>query len=89
VPRALWIFLVALLVALAAFPFAGDKFYIQFVTKVMIMALFAMSLDLLVGYAGLVSLGHALPFGLAAYALMLDEFNAGWRAGYLGEMKLE
>jgi len=37
----------------------------------MIMALFAMSLDLLVGYAGLVSLGHALPFGLAAYALML------------------
>jgi branched-chain amino acid transport system permease protein len=59
------------LVALAAFPLAGEKFYIQFVTKVMIMALFAMSLDLLVGYAGLVSLGHALPFGLAAYALML------------------
>ena len=70
-PRALQIFLAALLLALAAFPFAGDKFYIQFVTKVMIMALFAMSLDLLVGYAGLVSLGHALPFGLAAYALML------------------
>jgi branched-chain amino acid transport system permease protein len=71
VPRALQILLVAVLVALAAFPLAGEKFYIQFVTKVMIMALFAMSLDLLVGYAGLVSLGHALPFGLAAYALML------------------
>jgi branched-chain amino acid transport system permease protein len=69
--RPLQLFLIAVLVALAAFPFVGEKFYIQFVTKVMIMALFAMSLDLLVGYAGLVSLGHALPFGLAAYALML------------------
>ena len=63
--------LAAAVLALAAFPFVGEKFYIQFVTKVMILALFAMSLDLLVGYAGLVSLGHALPFGLAAYALML------------------
>jgi branched-chain amino acid transport system permease protein len=69
--RFLQVFLVLALAALAAFPFVGEKFYIQFVTKVMIMALFAMSLDLLVGYAGLVSLGHALPFGLAAYALML------------------
>jgi branched-chain amino acid transport system permease protein len=70
-PRPAQILLLAALLALAAFPLVGEKFYIQFVTKVMIMALFAMSLDLLVGYAGLVSLGHALPFGLAAYALML------------------
>jgi branched-chain amino acid transport system permease protein len=69
--RPVQILLLALLLALAAFPLVGEKFYIQFVTKVMIMALFAMSLDLLVGYAGLVSLGHALPVGLAAYALML------------------
>ncbi len=70
-PRPAQILLLAVLLALAAFPLVGEKFYIQFVTKVMIMALFAMSLDLLVGYAGLVSLGHALPYGLAAYALML------------------
>jgi branched-chain amino acid transport system permease protein len=69
--RSFHIFLIAALLALAAFPLVGEKFYLQFVTKVMIMALFAMSLDLLVGTAGLVSLGHALPFGLAAYALML------------------
>jgi len=69
-PRSLQILLIAGLIALAAFPLFGEKFYVQFVTKVMIMAMFAMSLDLLVGYAGLVSLGHALPFGLAAYALM-------------------
>jgi len=69
-PRSLQIVLIAGIVALAAFPFVGEKFYIQFITKIMIMAMFAMSLDLLVGYTGLVSLGHALPFGLAAYALM-------------------
>jgi len=70
-PRSLQLLLVAGLLALAAFPLVGDKFYIQFITKLMIMAIFAMSLVLLVGYAGLVSLGHALPFGLAAYALMV------------------
>ena len=69
--RSLQIVLLVGLLALAAFPLVGEKFYIQFITKVMIMAIFAMSLDLLVGHGGLVSLGHALPFGLAAYALML------------------
>ncbi len=70
-PLALRIVLAAGLVALAAFPFVGEKFYVQFVTKVMIWAIFAVSLDLLVGYTGLVSLGHALSYGLAAYTLML------------------
>ncbi|TAK38527.1 MAG: branched-chain amino acid ABC transporter permease [Betaproteobacteria bacterium] len=70
-PRALQVVLLAGLVALVAFPLVGEKFYLQFITKVMIMAIFAMSLDLLVGYTGLVSLGHALFFGVAAYALML------------------
>ena len=37
----------------------------------MIMAIFAMSLDLLVGFAGMVSLGHAAFFGVGAYALYL------------------
>ena len=69
-PRSLQVLLIAGLVALAVFPFLGDKFYVEFITKIMIMALFAMSLDLLVGYTGLVSLGHAMYFGLAAYALM-------------------
>jgi branched-chain amino acid transport system permease protein len=37
--------------------------------EIAVWAIFAMSLDLLVGYAGLVSLGHALFFGLGAYAM--------------------
>ena len=54
---------------LAAFPFLADTFYVRFFAKIMIYALFAMSLDLLVGYAGLVSLGHAAFFGVGAYAV--------------------
>jgi len=64
----------ALLVAaalLALFPLTAERFYLQLVTKIMILSIFALSLDLLVGYAGLVSLGHAAYFGVAAYALAL------------------
>src|SRR6185437_10435921 len=37
-------------------------------TEIVRLALFAMSLDLLLGYAGIVSLGHAAFFGVGAYA---------------------
>ncbi|MBI3093381.1 MAG: branched-chain amino acid ABC transporter permease [Rhodocyclales bacterium] len=56
---------------LALFPLMESTFYLQLLTKVLIMAIFAMSLDLLVGYTGLVSFGHAAYFGLAGYALAL------------------
>jgi branched-chain amino acid transport system permease protein len=54
---------------LALVPLAGDRFWLQFAGKVMITCIFALSLDLLVGYAGLISLAHAAFFGLAAYLL--------------------
>ncbi|HKX10200.1 MAG TPA: branched-chain amino acid ABC transporter permease [Stellaceae bacterium] len=59
------------LAALALYPLVGSAFYLQLLAKIMILAIFAMSLDLLVGFAGLVSLGHAAFFGVGAYALML------------------
>jgi branched-chain amino acid transport system permease protein len=68
-PRGVQLALGLGLVALAAFPFVGTDFYTQMVTRMMIMAIFAMSLDLLQGVTGLVSLGHAAYFGLAGYAL--------------------
>ena len=66
----------------ALFPLLAEKFYLQLVTKIMILSIFALSLDLLVGYTGLVSLGHAAYFGVAAYALALaapasDPANCG------------
>jgi len=49
-------------------PFALFPSYLQLASQVAITALFALSLDLILGYAGIVSLGHAAFFGLGAYA---------------------
>ncbi|MEO7547959.1 MAG: branched-chain amino acid ABC transporter permease [Ramlibacter sp.] len=68
-PRSVQVVLALGVIALAAFPFVGTDFYAQVVARMMIMAIFAMSLDLLQGVTGLVSLGHAAYFGLAGYAL--------------------
>jgi branched-chain amino acid transport system permease protein len=57
-------------IALALLPFVVGTFYLQLLTKIMILAISAMSLDLLVGFAGLVSLGHAAFFGIGAYVLV-------------------
>src|SRR5471030_1554891 len=60
--------LVALLVLLAL-PFAVSDYSRTLVAEVFIFAIFAMSLDLLLGFTGLMSLGHAAFFGLGAYAV--------------------
>ncbi len=59
----------ALLVFLAAFsvPALASRFYTFLANDVIIWALFATSLNLLVGYTGLVSFGHAAYFGIGAY----------------------
>lgn len=59
------------LVGLACVPLAGADFYTELIAKTLVMAIFAMSLDLLVGFTGLVSFGHAAYFGIAAYAVAM------------------
>ncbi|MCC6378208.1 MAG: branched-chain amino acid ABC transporter permease [Burkholderiales bacterium] len=61
----------AALLLVALFPLSGATFYVELTTKIMIMAIFALSLDLLVGWTGLVSFGHAAYFGVGAYTLAL------------------
>lgn len=68
-PRTLQWALALGFIALAVFPWVGSDFYAQMVARMMILAIFAMSLDLLLGVTGLVSLGHAAFFGLSGYAL--------------------
>jgi branched-chain amino acid transport system permease protein len=65
--------------ALVALPPFGSPFLVTQFSRVLIYAIFAMSLDLLVGYCGLVSLGHAAFFGIAAYvtALLSDKAEIG------------
>ena len=65
--------LLVALAALVAFPAFGGKFYLDLAVKIMILAIFALSLELLVGQTGLVSFGHAACYGIAAYvAAMLS-----------------
>jgi branched-chain amino acid transport system permease protein len=61
------LFVVAAFALLALYAFVGGKFGIDLVTKIMIYAIFALSLELLVGGAGLVCFGHAAFFGIGAY----------------------
>ncbi|MEO5669195.1 MAG: branched-chain amino acid ABC transporter permease [Ramlibacter sp.] len=68
-PRSVQVALALCAVALLVFPWVSSEFYAQMVARMMILAIFAMSLDLLQGVTGLVSLGHAAFFGLAGYAL--------------------
>jgi branched-chain amino acid transport system permease protein len=68
-PRSVQFLLGCGLVALCAFPFMASDFYLAMVNRMMILAIFAMSLDVLQGVTGLVSLGHAAYFGVAGYAL--------------------
>lgn len=52
-------------------PLAGSRFYLYLGTDIAIMALFAVSLNLLLGYTGLVSFGQAAYFGIGAYTCAL------------------
>src|SRR5262244_630404 len=58
-------------------PFVLVPSYLQLASQIAITALFAVSLDLILGYAGIVSLGHAAFFGLGSYtAGLISKF--GW-----------
>lgn len=56
-------------IGIALYPLVGDAFYVRLVAKIVVLGILAMSLDLLVGFAGLVSMGHAAFSGAAAYAV--------------------
>ena len=57
-------------------PYFLPSYFLGLATKMLIFALFAMSLDLLLGYTGLASLGHAAYFGVAAYTVGLLALKA-------------
>jgi len=76
-----------LLVLAGAFPFAmhamDQGFYISFATRVLIYAMAAASLNLVLGYGGMVSFGHAAFFGAGAYIvgiLAVEGVTSAWIA---------
>jgi branched-chain amino acid transport system permease protein len=78
----LWFGAVAVLIALPPAVLAlGQPFYIDLVRRIMILAIAAASLNLILGYGGLVSFGHAAYLGAGAYAvgiLGFYGFTSGW-----------
>lgn len=64
-------FVAAAFAALALVPLVTGSYGVDFVTKIMIYAVFALSLELLVGATGLVCFGHAAFFGIGAYGAVL------------------
>ncbi len=58
------------ILALIAVPYAiKETYYVNIASQILLYAIFALGLNVLVGYAGLVSLGHAGLFGVAAYVV--------------------
>ena len=78
----LWTVAIALLIALPPVMTAiGQTFYIDLVRRIMILAIASVSLNLILGYGGLVSFGHAAYLGIGAYAvgiLAFYGFTSGW-----------
>jgi len=76
------------LVGLAALPFwVANDYYVNIAAQILLYAVFALGLNLLVGYGGLVSLGHAGLFGIAAYAgAIFINGGAGHFLGILGAL---
>ena len=87
-PGSMW--RIPVLVALATFLLAGPPFlspyWIGLLTQMVILAILAMSLDLLLGYTGLPSLGHAGFFGVAAYGvgILATTYHAGFWVSVAG-----
>ena len=77
------LFLLLCIGLLAIFPLVGDDFYTELITKIMILSIFTISLDLLIGFTGLISFGHAAFFGIGAYFLAIffqdaEQINYWW-----------
>jgi len=72
-------FLIAGLILLIAFPYIaealGNAYFTSTVSRILIFAIAAISLDLILGYGGMVSFGHAAYLGVGAYVVAILSFH--------------
>jgi branched-chain amino acid transport system permease protein len=82
------VFIVLLLAAFLAVPTVAEAidqpFYIGQFRRILILAIVAVSLDLILGYGGMVSLGHAAFFGVGAYVVGILNYHAADGTLFLG-----
>src|SRR4051812_45565883 len=74
-----WVAAIPLAAVAVLLPLFAGEFYINLASQILIAAIFALSLNLLVGYGGMTSLGHASFLGVAAYlcALLTTRYGLG------------
>ena len=77
-PRARWVALGAVVVVLAALPYLVTSFTVNLATQALIFGLFALSINVLAGYGGMITLGQAGLLGVAGYALAILTTQHGW-----------
>jgi branched-chain amino acid transport system permease protein len=77
--------LLTIIILLGLLPLSESRFYIFIGTDILIMGLFAVSLNLLLGYTGLVSFGQAAYFGIGAYtcALLMKKASIAFPFAFL------
>src|SRR5256885_3820374 len=78
-PRIRWAEFLPWVIALAAFFLLPE--YLSLGARILIYILFALSLDLILGYAGIITLGHSAFFGLGAYVAGIVSAEVGSTAG--------
>ena len=80
-----WIAISVFAIVALSLPFVAGDFYINLASQIYIAAIFALSLNLLVGFGGMTSLGHASYLGVAAYlsALLTSRYGFGHGAAAL------
>ncbi|HUQ26527.1 MAG TPA: branched-chain amino acid ABC transporter permease [Burkholderiales bacterium] len=71
------IWIAAVLAVLAVLPFFSGEYYVNLASQIFIFAVFASSINLLLGYGGLPTLGHASYLGVAAYLSALLGLKLG------------
>lgn len=62
---------IGILLAMCIVPLVLSNYFVSIISEILILSIFALSLNILVGYTGLVSLGHAVFFGVGAYTSSL------------------
>ncbi len=82
--------LAIVVVGLALIPVMGGRYEIYLFTEILIWALFAISLNLLLGYGGMISFGHAAYFAIGAYgvAVLGTTYQLPFIVSFLGAMAL-
>ena len=77
-PRGVLITCILVVVALALVPMADSRYLIDLSTEIMVYALFALSLNVIIGFSGNVSFGHAAYFAIGGYTNAILLTTYGW-----------